>query len=129
MPQIISRYGYSEQVEEPNNEWITHKLIAELCSERFDEPDDEHTQVSVSNEHCSITTDVSGLVTFDNMDLLEGESSDLPETLHLRDIPDSDLIALWQCVVTGDRDGLLSHPWCSYHELPAFSKHYYRNRG
>ena len=91
--------------------------------------DDEHTQVSVSNEHWSVTADVSGLVTFDNMDLLEGEPSDLPETMYLRDIPDSDLVALWQCVVTGDGDGLLSHPWRSFEELPAFSEHYYRNRG
>ena len=73
-----TRYGYSQQVSDPDDPWITRKLIAELRSEQFDEPDDEHTRVFVGNEHWAVTAQVSGLITFENMDLLEGEESDLP---------------------------------------------------
>ena len=83
MATINTRYGYSAPVSDPNDEWITRKLIAELRTEQFDEPDNDHTQVSVGNEHWAVTAQVSGLITFDNMDLLEGEESDLPETMYL----------------------------------------------
>ena len=110
MARIKTRYGYSQQVSDPDDPWITRKLIAELRSEQFDEPDDEHTQVAVGNEHWSVTAQVSGLITFDNMDLLEGEQSDLPENMHLRDIPDAQLVRIWQAVVRGDKGALLEHP-------------------
>ena len=55
MARIKTRYGYSQQVSDPDDPWITRKLIAELRSEQFDEPDDEHTQVAVGNEHWSVS--------------------------------------------------------------------------
>src|SRR5262245_46696099 len=45
MATITTRYGYSELVTDPDDPWIVRKLIAELRTEQFDEPDDEHTQV------------------------------------------------------------------------------------
>lgn len=127
MSVINSRYGYSQRVDDPNDEWITAKLILELRSEQFDEPDDEHTQVSVSNEHWSVTAQVSGLITFDNLDLLEGDPSDLPETMHLRNIPDSELIAIWQAVVRSDQASLLAHEWQSFDQIAAYESDYYRS--
>ena len=126
MATIITRYGYSQAVSDPSDDWITRKLIVELRTEQFDEPDNEHTQVSVGNEHWAVTAQVSGLITFDNMDLLEGEESDLPETMHLRDIPDEQLIRIWQAVVRGDKQALLEHPWQPLSALPAFASDYYR---
>jgi hypothetical protein len=126
MATINTRYGHSEPVSNPDDPWITRKLIAELRTEQFDEPDDEHTQVSVGNEHWAVTAQVSGLITFDNMDLLEGEESDLPEEMHLRDIPDEQLISIWQAVVRGDKMSLLAHPWKALSELPPFVRDYYR---
>ncbi len=128
MASINTRYGHSQSVDDPNDEWVTTKLLRELRTEQFDEPDDEHTQVSVGNEHWAVTAQVSGLITFDNIDLLEGEPSDLPETMHLRDIPDTQLIAIWQAVIRGDRDALLDHAWQSFDDLPAYNSDYYRNR-
>jgi hypothetical protein len=124
--EIISRYGHSEDVSDPNSEWITHRLLSELRTEQFDEPDDEHTQVSVGNEHWAVTAQVSGLVTFDNLDLLEGIDSTLPETMYLRDIPDETLIAIWQAAVREDEPALLAHPWRRLEELPPYSRDYYR---
>ncbi len=126
MARIKTRYGYSQQVSDPDDPWITRKLIAELRSEQFDEPDDEHTQVAVGNEHWSVTAQVSGLITFDNMDLLEGEQSDLPENMHLRDIPDAQLVRIWQAVVRGDKAALLEHPWKPLSGLPPTVRDFYR---
>ena len=126
MATINTRYGYSQQVSDPDDPWITRKLIAELRSEQFDEPDDEHTQVSVGNEHWVVTAQVSGLITFDNMDLLEGEESDLPEKMHLRDIPDAQLVRIWQAVVRGDKGALLEHPWKPLSGLPPYVRDFYR---
>ena len=126
MARIKTRYGYSQQVSDPDDPWITRKLIAELRSEQFDEPDDEHTQVAVGNEHWSVTAQVSGLITFDNMDLLEGEQSDLPENMHLRDIPDAQLVRIWQAVVRGDKGALLEHPWKPLSGLPPYVRDFYR---
>ena len=37
MARIKTRYGYSQQVSDPDDPWITRKLIAELRSEQFDD--------------------------------------------------------------------------------------------
>jgi hypothetical protein len=126
MPTINTRYGYSQPIDDPDDPWITRKLIAELRTEQFDEPDDEHTQVSVGNEHWAVTAQVSGLITFDNLDLLEGKQSNLPEEMHLRDIPDEQLIRIWQAVVRADEDALLEHPWKPLSELPPHMRDFYR---
>lgn len=127
MTSIHTRYGHTESVTDPNAAWITSRLIAELRTEQLEEPDDEHTQVAVGNEHWSVTAQVSGLITFDNIDLLEGKPSDLPETMHLRDIPDSQLVGIWQAVVRGDRAALLDHRWQSFDALePYGGSDYYR---
>ena len=55
MATINTRYGYSQPVTDPNDDWITRKLVAELRNEEFDEPDDEHTQVSVGDAHWAVT--------------------------------------------------------------------------
>ncbi|MEM9416504.1 MAG: hypothetical protein AAGA29_13665 [Planctomycetota bacterium] len=124
---IITRYGHSENIASPDSDWITHRLLNELKTEQFDEPDNEHTQVSVSNEHWSVSVQVSGLVYFDNLDLLEGEESDLPETMYLRDIDDTELVSIWRAVVSGDQDALLDHGWvCEIDELPPYRADYYR---
>jgi hypothetical protein len=126
MADIKTRYGHTQPVNDPNDPWVTRKLLAELRTEHCDEPDDEHTQVAVGNEHWAVTAQVSGLVTFDNLDLLDGDESDLPEQMFLRDLPDEQLIRIWQAVVRGDKEALLDHPWKSFDELPPHVSDYYR---
>lgn len=127
MAQVTTRYGHSEEITDPNSDWVTHHLLEELRLEPFPEPDDEHTQVSVGNEHWAVTAQVSGLVTFDNLDLLEGTASDLPENMYLRDVPDEMLISIWQAVVHEDVQSLLSYPWRSFEDLPPYSRDFYRD--
>jgi hypothetical protein len=126
MADIKTRYGHTQHVSDPEDPWIIRKLIAELRTEQFDEPDNEHTQVAVGNEHWAVTAQVSGLVTFDNMDLLEGDPSDLPAEMCLRDISDEQLIRIWQAVVREDKEALLKHPWKPLQELPPYVSDYYR---
>ena len=80
----------------------------------------------VSNEHWGVTAQVSGLITFDNLDLLEGEESDLPEDMRLRDIPDAQLVRIWQAVVRGDKGALLEHSWKPLSGLPPYVRDFYR---
>lgn len=126
MAIIKTRYGHSQPLTNPEDEWIMRKLIAELRSEQFEAPDDEHTQVSVANEHWSVTAQVSGLITFDNLDMLEGEQSAMPETMYLRDIPDEQLIHIWQAVVRGDASAILEYPWQPLESLPQHVTDFYR---
>jgi hypothetical protein len=127
MALIISRYGYSESIDDPSSDWITRRLIEDLRTEQFDEPDDEHEQVSVGNEHWSVTAQVSGLITLDNLDLIEGLASDLPAVLHLRDVPDEQLVEIWRAIVRNDQSALLSHGWKAAADLPSHTKDYYRS--
>ena len=127
MATIKTRYGHTETISDPNDQWIFSKLIHELNSEQFEQPDEEHMQVAVGNEHWAITAQVSGLITFDNIDLLEGLSSELPEEMFLRDIPDEQVIDLWQTTVRNDKQAFLAHPWkSSLDQLPPFKHNYYR---
>ncbi len=128
MATIKSRYGYTATIGDPADEWIQRRLIGELRTEQCDEPDDEHTQVFVSNEHWAVTAQVSGLVTFDNMDILEGELSDLPESMFLRDIPDEQLVAIWQETVRLDKQALRKHGWkLTIDDLPSYICDFYRS--
>lgn len=127
MARIKTRYGYSELVSDPDDPWITRKLIAELRTEQFDEPDDEHTQVSVANERWAVTAQVSGLITCENLDVRQGEVSDVPEAMHLRNIPDEQLIRIWRAVVRGDTVSLFGYPWMRLSDLPPYVRDYYRD--
>ena len=126
MANYLTRCGYSAEINESNFEKITKSLVEELRTEEHDEPDDEHTQVSVGNEHWSITAQVSGLITFDNIDILEGVESELPESMYLRNISDAELVRLWWALVQDNVSILTESNWCSFEELPAYEDDFYR---
>ena len=73
-----------------------------------------------------MTVDVSGLVTFDNIDLLEGQPSDLPESMYMRDLPDEIVKLLLRAIVTNDKAALLSFPWHTSSTLEAYARDSYR---
>ena len=106
---------------------VISDLLDELRTEQFEEPDDEHTQVSIRNEHYSVTAQVSGLITFDNMDILEGLDSSLPEVLYLRDISDDELSAIWKAVIAQDEKAIFAYPWAKLADLPPYSRDFYRS--
>jgi hypothetical protein len=122
-----TRYGYSNSVSEADLQNVMNDLLEELRTEESDAPDDEHTQVSVGNEHYAVTAQVSGLITFDNFDILEGLESPHPEVIYLRDVPDSDLKAIWAAVLAHDHRTIFSYPWAQFDELPPYSRDFYRD--
>lgn len=122
-----TRYGYSASVDKSNQEEVMSDLLAELREEQFDEPDDEHTQVSIGNEHWAVTAQVSGLITFDNIDCLEGGPSELPESMYLRNISDETIKTIWRSIVSSDKKTILSFAWVQLNELTPYLKDYYRN--
>ena len=126
MAVIFSRYGASYQITDPNDPWIIRRLIQDLRTEQHDEPDDEHDQVSVGNDRWGVTAQVSGLITLERMDQLDGKAA-TATTRHLRDIPDEQLVLIWQAIVRDDDDALLGQPWQSLDELPPPTTDYYRS--
>lgn len=122
-----TRYGFSDSVTELNLQKVMSDLLEELRSEELEEPDDEHTQVSIGNEHYAVTAQVSGLITFDNMDVLEGIDSPHPEVIYLRNLADDDLRTIWAAVAVQDEKVIFSYPWVKFDELLPYSCDYYRD--
>jgi hypothetical protein len=121
-----TRYGSQDLIDPGDEVEIMQQLVAELRTEQRDEPDDEHTQVSISNEHWAVTAQVSGLVIFDNLALLEGEDSALPASVYLRDVPDATLFAIWSATIDEDEEKIMSFGWKDYDKLPEYTRDYYR---
>jgi hypothetical protein len=121
-----TRYGSQDLIDPEDQVEIMQQLVAELRTEQRDEPDDEHTQVSISNEHWAVTAQVSGLVIFDNLALLEGEDSNLPASVYLRDVPDTQLFEIWSATIDEDEEKIMSFGWKDYDELPEYTRDYYR---
>ena len=120
------RAGGREDVDENNFDNIVKLLINNLRTEEFEEPDDEHTQVSIANDHWGVTAQVSGLISFDNMNRLFGRESDLPREMFQRDIPDAELKKIWLSVVKINQVHLLESDWVQFEQLPAYTADYYR---
>ena len=122
-----TRYGFSDSVNESNLQKVMSDLLEELRTEEFEKPGDEHTQVSIGNEHYAVTAQVSGLITFDNMDVLEGLDSPHPEVIYLRNLPDDDLRTIWAAVVAQNEEVIFSYPWAKLDELLPSSCDYHRD--
>jgi hypothetical protein len=121
-----TRYGNSAELPDAMFGTVARGLLDELKAEPDTGPDDDHTEVSISNEHWSMSAQVSGLITFDNLYLLEGFPSDLPEQMFLRDVPDDTLTAIWRATASGDAAGLMAFGWLPFEQLAPFAQHYYR---
>jgi hypothetical protein len=131
---VYTRYGARLDCEDDADpEQVVPSLIEELRAERFEEPDDEHTEVSVNIADWGLSAKVSGLVTLSDTSWITGSPSDAPKNarhmmddLHMRDIPDQELILLMCELARGNIDRVRAAPWRSYEQLPRFVRDYYR---
>jgi hypothetical protein len=123
-----TRYGYEEaHGADADVAQVIATLLDELGYEEFDEPDDEHTQVSLSNGGWGITVQVSGLVTLDNLSWITGSIEDKPiESLYMRDVPRDQLILLLSALTQGEFETVLAASWVPYDRLSAYERDYYR---
>lgn len=124
--KYLTRYGHEGEVTEANFDKVVADLLEDLRTEKFELPDDEHTQVSISTERWCVTAQVSGRITLGNYDILdENHPNPRPDT-YMRDIPDSKLKEIWRAVLLNDTEKLLSYKWAPLGQLPKFKTNYYR---
>lgn len=131
------RYGFQEDQDSIDlvKESI-ELLIQELEREEFEEPDNEHCEISVSH-HSSwgISVLVSGLVIWGHADRVIkkklGEpldSEEGSESLYLRDIPREKVIDLLEKVARGEIDEVKKAGWVKKEELPPYKGDFFRKQ-
>ena len=129
-----SRYGaQSHYTESDDPEQVARHLIDELRTEEFEEPDDEHTEVSISYGDWTISVAVFGRVTLQDLSWITGSETDTPknskymlEDLHMRDVPDNDLIGLMSDLARGKIDSVRTANWLAADQLVPYVRAFYR---
>ena len=129
-----SRYGAQALYSDSDDpERVARELIAELRYEEFEDPDDEHTEVSISSGDWSISVWVFGRVTLQDMSWITGNESDSPKNakymvddLHMRDVPDDQLVALMADLARGNIDRVRDADWLAADALPPYVDAFYR---
>ena len=129
-----SRYGAQSLYSDSDDpERVARQLIAELRYEEFEESDDEHTEVSISRGDWSISIWVFGRVTLQDMSWITGTESDSPKNakhmvddLHMRDVPDDQLVALMADLARGNIDRVRDAGWLAADALPPYVDAFYR---
>jgi hypothetical protein len=130
-----SRYGAQTLYTDLDNvEEIARKLIDELKTEQFEEPDDEHTDVSIYRDDWAISVSVYGRVTLSDMSWITGSRKDNPKNakymtddLYMRDVPDKQLISLMADLARGEINRVRAAEWKTLPELPPYVQSFYRN--
>lgn len=123
-----SRYGADRRYEDPSEApAAVEKLIRELETEEFEEPDDEHTQVAVSFGDWSVTAQVSGLLTLSDQSGITGSPADPPvPALHLRAVSRSQVTELLIAMAEGRLDEVRRAGWMPFDRLPPYQKDLFR---
>jgi hypothetical protein len=130
-----SRYGaQSLYTESDDPKQVARELIDELRTEEFEEPDDEHTEVSISRDDWAISVVVFGRVTLQDLSWITGNETDNPKNakhmvddLHMRDVPDDKLVALMADLARGNIDRVRSANWLTNEQLPPYVRPFYRS--
>jgi len=127
---VYTRYGSEERYDDaaaiPS---VVERLLQELETEQFDEPDDEHTRVSVSCGHWYVEVDVSGLLTLGETSWITGKASDVPTPdLHMRASSRSEVFDLLTKLARGDVDAVRSATWVPFEKLPPRTRDFFRGQ-
>jgi hypothetical protein len=130
---IKTRYGAMERFDDRADiPAIVERLIRELETEQHDGPDDEHTQVAVSNEDWSVTVQVSGLMTLSVMRLIEAMVHDpsikLPEELPIRAKSRQEVFDSLSMMARGEVEAVRSAPWAPFDQVPPYERDLFRGR-
>lgn len=115
------RYGGTTDINEPDAlEDVIDRLIHQLRTEEFEEPDDEHTRVSLSCGDFAIEIQVSGRVSFVDLSCYT--------TLYLRDVPDHILRQLLVDLAHARFEQVQSAGWLARDALPPYERDFYRQQ-
>lgn len=123
-----TRYGAQERYADTRSvRKVVDDLIAELEEEQFEEPDNEHTEVSLRRGHWGISVNVNGLVKLADDFWLTDQEGDIPrESLFMRDVPRDRLMELMCALAKGDLETMFDAPWVQKHRLPPYKRDFYR---
>ena len=123
-----TRYGAEEVYgEDVDAGPIVDALVAELESEKFRKPDDEHAQVSVSSRDWAVTVAVSGLMSLDDLSWITGSLDDIPiPTVYLRAQSRAEVVGMLRSIAEGRIDAVRAAPWVAFEELPPHRKALFR---
>jgi hypothetical protein len=122
MPFIIkTRYGAMEKHSDDSDiPAIVERLIHELETEFSEEPDDEHTQVAISNGDWSVTVQVSGLMTLDDLGSIERNHDAPVDELFIRANSRNQTVEMFTLIARGEIEKLLSHQWTAFEQVPPY---------
>lgn len=129
MPFIVkTRYGAEEKYpDDADIPAIVESLIHELETEHYEEPDDEHTQVAISNRDWSVTVQISGLMTLDDLSRITGSDDDVPsEELFIRANSRSQAIEMLTLIAKGDIERVRSAHWTPFDKVPPYKGDLFR---
>jgi hypothetical protein len=117
--RIKTRYGATETFEDTAQaERVVDRLITELATEEFEEPDDEHTQVVVGYKDWSVTAQVSGLLRLSNLSGITGSPTDrAPEELFMRATSKSQVADLLLKTALGRIDEVRAAGWLPFEKV------------
>jgi hypothetical protein len=109
---------------------VVESLIRELETEHHDEPDDEHTQVAISNGDWSVTVQVSGLMTLDDLGRITGGDEDVPpETLFIRARSRRQAVEMLTLIAEGDIEKARAESWSPFDRVPPHESDLFRAKG
>jgi hypothetical protein len=132
MPFVVTtRYGADKKYgDDADILAVVIELIHELETEYYkDEPDDEHTQVAISNGDWSVTVQVSGLMTLDDLSWITGSDDDVPsEELFIRADSKRQAIEMLTRIAQGDIEGIRSESWTPFDQIPPFKGELFRQK-
>jgi hypothetical protein len=132
MPFVVkTRYGAQERYEDDADiPAVVGALIQELETEHYeDEPDDEHTQVAISNGDWSVTVQVSGLMTLDDLSWITGSDDDVPSgELFIRADSRRQAVEMLTRIAQGDIEGIRSEPWTPFDQVAPFKGDLFRQK-
>jgi hypothetical protein len=128
VPFIVkTRYGAMERYpDDADIPAIVERLIHELETESYEEPDDEHTQVAISNGDWSVTVQVSGLMTLDHLGSIE-RNHDVPyQELFIRAKSRSEAVEMLTSIAGGEIEKVRSDRWAPFDQVPPYESDLFR---
>jgi hypothetical protein len=125
---VYTRYGAQERYGEFDDiPSLIEDLLEELETEDFEKPDNEHTEVSLTNGNWYVAVNVSGLLTLGNNSWITGKETDVPTpTLHMRASSRSQVSDLLNKLARGEVEAVRSAAWTARENLPPFKCDFFR---
>lgn len=123
-----SRYGADEVFESDADILaVVERLVGELESEAFDEPDDEHSQVAVSRGDWSLTVHVSGLMVLEDLRGITGSPDDvLAPALYRRAQSREEAVQMLSLAAAGRFEHLVAVGWTAFEGLAPPQRYLFR---